>query len=405
MASATARQGGRPSASLPPVPHMTVEALLGVADDQVEAALAAMLREATGEEMSPGAASVEVVSHSLGAPATHGVYRVRGGGAEGWSLFCKVIQSPRHWDGLAQMPPEIAEHFVASFPWRTELELWDPRVQSSLPPGMRSPILHALIELGDDRVAIWQEDVALAPPSADLAQYDRAGRLLGRWNARSVGAEILAVSEFPPGYALRMYAENAVPMRALPALADDVLWSHPWLTEHGDVREALLVLAPKIPAMLDRLDGFMQCLPHGDASPQNLLIPAGSPETFVVIDLSFRTPHPLGFDLAQLLVGLTQAGDVPAALLPEIAGRSLRAYLRGVAEERISDQDDDIRDAFVTTSLLRSGFDSMLYELIGSEDPADRYTFDERIALTRFIVEQYQAVHPPRVPQSVPHAP
>ena len=48
----------------------------------------------------------------------------------------------------------------------------------------------------------------------------------------------------------------------------------------------------------------------------------------------------------------------------------------------------------MTVSLLRSGFDSLLYELLGSDGPAARHTFDERVALTRFLVHQYLEVHP-----------
>ena len=35
--------------------------------------------------------------------------------------------------------------------------------------------------------------------------------------------------------------------------------------------------------------------------PQNLLIPADDPATFVAIDFSWQTPEALGFDLGQLL--------------------------------------------------------------------------------------------------------
>ena len=126
-------------------------------------------------------------------------------------------------------------------------------------------------------------------------------------------------------------------MRGLAPLADDGLWSHPWLVGHADLRAALVRLGQRIAGDLDRLDAMVQCLPHGDASPQNLLVPApGDPAELVVIDLSFRTPHPLGFDLSQLLVGLTQAGEVPAARLPEIAERILAAYLRRRARRRAS---------------------------------------------------------------------
>lgn len=396
-APVTGHPGGRSAASLPPVPEMTVAGLIGVPQGEVDRRLTALVPV---PDHVPGSARVEVVSHSLGAPATHGVYRVSGerGSGGGWSVFCKVLQHPRHWDGLAQMPPEVAEDFVATFPWRTELELWDPRVVASFPPGLRAPDLLGLVELAEDRIAVWQEDVA-APAVASAWRDDdrlfaRAAELLGRWNARSTSPEVLAVSEFPPGFALRMYADRAVPMRGLAPLASDELWGHPWLAPHADLRTRLGALGERIASDLDRLDGFVQCLPHGDASPQNLLVPAADdPAELVVIDLSFRTPHALGFDLSQLLVGLVQAGEVPAARLPGIARTILSSYLRGLHAEGVADQDDAVRDAFVTTSMLRSGFDSLLYELLGSEEPADRHTFDERVALTRFLVEQYDALH------------
>ncbi len=141
--------------------------------------------------------------------------------------------------------------------------------------------------------------------------------------------------------------------------------------------------------MLDRLDTYVQTIPHGDASPQNLLVPREDPETFVVIDLSFRTPHALGFDLGQLLVGLVHAGEVPAAMLGQIATLIVPAYLDGLAAEGITGIDDAVRDAYATSALLRSGFDSFLYDLIGSEDPGDRHTFDERVALCAFLARQY----------------
>lgn len=39
-------------------------------------------------------------------------------------------------------------------------------------------------------------------------------------------------------------------------------------------------------------------------------MPIDDPTTFVVIDVSFRSPHALGFGLGQLLVGLVHAGIV-----------------------------------------------------------------------------------------------
>ena len=338
-----------------------------------------------------GPLSLEPFDYAFGSPATAGLYRLRG---PSWSWFGKVLQHVRHWPALAFMPPEHAAEFAASYPWRSELELWDEPYLSRLPVGMRAPALHGLVDLGDDRLVVWMEDVMEAPPSCALVRFTSAARLLGRWNARCADPDLVAANPFPSGFALRMYAERSVPVRGLAPLADDGLWSHPWLTDHAALREDLRRLGPEIPAMLARLDGFVQTIPHGDASLQNLLTPVGEPDTFVVIDVSFRTPHALGFDLGQLLVGLTHAGLVPASRLPEIAAGILPAYVAGLEEEGVTVQDDAVRDAFTTSVMLRSGFDCFLYDLIGSDSAEDRHAFDERVALARFLVDHYLAAQP-----------
>lgn len=344
--------------------------------------------ELLGDLVPPGPATLEPFPYAFGSPATGGLYLLRG---EGWTWFCKALQHVRHWPGLVLLPPEHAASFAADFPWRSELEMWDEPWASTVPDGLRLPELHSVVDLGDDRLAVWMEAVEASPTPWDLDRYARAAHLLGRWNARCADPALLALSGLPIGHGLRMYAERAVPGRGLEPLRSD-LWQHPWLVDHTDLRRDLLQLGDRIPAMLDRLDSFVQAMPHGDASPQNLLVPLDAPDTFVAIDVSFRTPHAVGFDLGQLLVGLVHAGSVPASRLPDIADRIVPAYLDGLALEGVSGHDDDVREAFATSVLLRSGFDPFLYEFLGSDRPEDRHAFDERIALSRFLVDQYGAL-------------
>ena len=337
----------------------------------------------------PAAAALEVVGYPLGSPATAALYRVRGPRG---SLFCKVLQHVRHWPGLQFMPPHLVDDFVEQLPWRAELALWEPRVLATLPDGLRAPTLHALVEMPGHRAAVWMEDVAECPTPWDLERYRRAAFLLGRWNARSTDPGLLArCAHTGSNYALRMYAENAVAHRGLLPLADDGLWSHPWLVGHGDLRAALLSLAEEIPSMLDRMDSFVLCSPHGDASPQNLLVPADAPDSFVAIDISFCAPHALGFDLGQLLVGLVHAGVMPAARVPEIAAAILPAYVEGLHAEGVHGQDAAARDAFATGVMLRSGFDGLLLELLEEAAEDRRAAFDERIELARALVELYRS--------------
>lgn len=380
-------RGGRTPEQLgraPGVDDDTLGQLLGVPTGDGESAARALLRDAVGLEVETFA--VEPVGYSFGSPTTGGLYRLRSTGPAGSAvLFCKVVQHVRHWPGLAMLPEEIRDSFADELPWRTELELWDPIVQASLPEGMRSPVMYRMLDLGDDRIAAWQENVTDATDAWTTDQLAEAAALLGRWNARCTDPSMLATSPYPRGHALRMYATQAVAYRGLAPLADDDLWSHPWLRDHADLRARLLALGGEIPAMLDRLDTVPQTLPHGDASPQNLLRTA---DGIVVIDLSFRTPHALGFDLGQLLVGLVHAGELTAAQLPDIAAAILPAYLDGVRAEGLDVPDDVIAEAFASSALLRSGFDGFLYDLLDRGDGA-RYAFDERVAMSRFLVEQH----------------
>lgn len=384
--------GGRTHDQLGLGPAFTLDTLLGAGplaeETCTDALVAGLVADALGIAVQE--AQLEVVAYPFGSPATAALLRLVGTREDGapWSLFCKVLQSPRHWPLLDQLPPPARRQFVEEFPWRCELELWDPLVQATLPPGLRAPRLHRVVELGDDRVAVWMEDVQEAPPSSDPGQFDRAAYLLGRWNARSTAPEVLSACVHPPGYALRMYAEQAVPLRGLGPLRDDGLWSHPWLARHAGLRGDLLALGERIPELLDRLDTLPQTMPHGDASPQNLLVPADEPDTLVVIDISFRSPHALGFDLGQLLVGLTHAGLVPAAMLPEVAARILPAYLAGLRDDGIEGLDEEVGYAFAAVALLRSGFDSFLYGLMDDPTEANAHTFAERVVLCRFLADR-----------------
>lgn len=247
------------------------------------------------------------------------------------------------------------------------------------------PLLHAVVELGDDRVAVWAEDVAVLPGTEDrrdgwdLDRFGRAAHLLGVLNARMCDREVLDACGFGEDYALLMWVRHGPVPAGVGPLDDDLAWSHPALAAHQDLRARLRAAAPGVDAVLARFAGWRHGMPHGDASPQNLLVPpSDDPADLVVIDPSFQTPAPLGSDLAQLVVGLVHAGHLDPVDLPAVEEVVLAAYVRGADSALVEPgrdvahdpRPDDVPGAYAATLLLRSGFTAIDYSWLTDPDPA-----------------------------------
>jgi hypothetical protein len=331
------------------------------------------------------------VPYQPGSPATGALLRVFGTTADGepWRLFLKVLQHPRHWARIGDLPEEVRQLFFDRFPWRGELVAWEPGFADRLPAGMRLPRLYRLVELGDDRLAVWMEDVQALAGGWEPARFARAARALGGLAARRSDPELLAACGLPVGFGLRSYSSSRVEF-LLPLLDRDELWAHPLLagTVDARLRDDLRSLGARVPELLDRLDRLPQALPHGDASPQNLLVPADDPDSFVAIDVSFQTPHAVGFDLGQLLVGLVHAGELPAAELPAIHPVLAPAFTEGLRAAGGRAGADEVEFGYVASLAVRAGFTSLPFERLGEPPtPELAATFAERAALTRFIVD------------------
>jgi hypothetical protein len=362
-----------------------------VAGPALDEALSTLTRDAFGFDACAADVRLEPVPYAFGSPATGALLRLVGTTPRPWSLFCKVLQHVRHWPRLEELPPETRAEFVGFFPWRQELELWEAPLATALPPGLRAPRLHAVVDLGDDRFAVWQEDVPESPEPWTLDRYATAARALGRWNHRLTGPEALASMTWDPCWALRTYAEKAVQFRGIMPLMSDA-WEHPWFAAHQDLRGRLLVLGSRLPELLDLAETLQLCRPHGDASPQNLLVPADDPATLVAIDISFQSALPLGADLSQLVVGLVHADRVAARDLPLVAETVLSSYLGGLVAEGWTGDPRDVERGFWISALVRSGFDGFRYELLGDGAPNARRLFEERVRLAAFIAEGAERV-------------
>lgn len=356
-----------------------------------EDALTGVVATALGRPVTLAGFTCVPVAYQPGSPATGALLRVSGttGDGEPWSLFLKVLHHPRHWPRIGDVPDEVRQQFLDQFPWRMELVAWAPGFADRLPAGMRVPRLYRLAELGDDRLAVWMEDVRVLDGAWDPPRFARAAHALGGLAARRADPELLAACGLPVGWGLRSYHRSRVEF-VLPLLDRDELWAHPLLAGavDGRLRDDLRTLGTRVPELLDRMDGLSQALPHGDASPQNLLVPADDPDTFVAIDVSFQSPQAVGFDLGQLLVGLTHAGELPAAALPAIHRRLVPAFTAGLRAAGGRATAEEVAFGYVASLVVRAGFTSLPFERLGEPPtPALAATFRERAALTRVIAD------------------
>jgi Phosphotransferase enzyme family len=378
--------------------------LLGAARPD-RSTLTELVRAVTGD---PGAVPVdaraEAVDYAVGTPSTEALVRVRGtarhtdGTTTDWSVFVKRVRSVRYWEHLQSIPEPVRETFVANVPWRLEIAIHESGVAGLLPDGMRLPVAYRIDESDDERATVWMEDVVECAEPWDVDRFTRAAYLLGRLAARRQTHLVEPVLARPdvttPGVGLRFYVTGQVSMRALPALADDATWQHPLLSaavcRNGDrvLRTDLLALGRRVPQVLDALDRLPQTYQHGDASPQNLLVPAGDPGTFVVIDWGFDCPQAVGFDLGQLLIGLGHAGLLEAEGLRAVHDVIVDAFTEGLNADGHVAGVAQVRLGYLGSLMLRSAFTALPLELLDAP-PIEELAalFDQRVRLTRFMVD------------------
>jgi hypothetical protein len=282
---------------------------------------------------------VKPVDYVYGSPTTGGLFRVQGtaavrGAEAAWSLFVKLVRSYRYWPFFDLLPPELRDRALSAGQWRYEADVYAGGLGAGLPEGLRLPVCYRVKDLGDERVVLILEDIHTSATPWDLARYCRAAELLGRLAARLTRGDCLpATASRTLGEVTGLYYTGRVVPAALPALASNAIWAHPILAADPELRCDLFKLARRVPTILDALIRLPQVMNHGDASPQNLLVPVDQPDTFVAIDWTLGGVVAVGDDLGQLLIGLAHAGDLEVAQLPELREVLVRAYTVGLVKE------------------------------------------------------------------------
>ncbi len=396
-------------------PHQQGNDMFGLAS-LTPAELAEITSAAVGQAIRPTGMRVIPIHYDWGSPATGGLWRVdvshesaqprrqddQAPGPISYTYFVKLLRHPRRWPGLVYLPDQASrDEFVSFFPWRFELDMHECGIAAVLPAGMRTPRLHHVRKTDDDHLALWWEFVPERPAPWDLADYWRAAFLLGRLaGRRREGADVnrllprVSRQAHPTGSSLRFFTERRVLRGVVPALRAGQIWDHPLVSAalHQARDPALptdmLALADRLPGMLDMLDRLPQTYAHGDASPQNLLLPAKEPGTVIVIDWGFGSLLPIGFDLGQLLVGLAHAGKSDPSCLPGIDAAIFPAYLEGLAAEDYPAAPTQVRAGYIGALTARSALSALPLELL-SRPPAKETEaeFLHRLRLTRAMID------------------
>ena len=366
------------------------------------AELAAIATAAAGSPVARPVAHPAPIAYDWGSPVTAGLWRVEvtSDAEPACALFVKLVRHTRLWPMLSHLPDEASRaEFVSYYPWHYELDIHQAGIESVLPDGMRMPVLHHVTRPDDDHMGLWWEFIRERPGSWELADYRLAARLLGQLAARRrAGAEVnKALPEIARNRAsaLRFYTSRRVISGVLPALRAGEIWHHPVLQAAlGQAADPalpadMLALGERLPQLLDMLDELPQTHAHGDASPQNLLLPEDEPGTIAVIDWGFGTLLPVGFDLGQLLVGLAHARDTDLSQLPAIDAEIFPAYLDGLASEDYKVDPAHVRTGYIGSLAARSALCAIPAEQLSSAEPTNDTIalFARRIRLTRLMLD------------------
>jgi aminoglycoside/choline kinase family phosphotransferase len=175
----------------------------------------------------------------------------------------------------------------------------------------------------------------------------------------------------------------------LPMLRDDDIWRHPVVAGAFDdeLRRRLLKAADRAPAYVEELAALPRLASHGDACPNNLLVVPGY-DGFVLIDFGFFTLGPVGFDLAQLLVGDVQTGRLPSSCLAAVEAALVPAYVDGLAAEGFTTTVDEVRRAHALQLMVFTGLSTLPFEHLGEPPTPELHAVAaERAAIARFSLD------------------
>ena len=366
-----------------------------VTDEQLTAMVADLLG-ADPETTTLSSSFADEVPYDLPAITTAGRYWVHGltlvrGRDVPFRLFAKHVQSWTRSPLFSDVPPEFREQAAASVPWRTEPLVYRSDLRERLPEGLTMPRCLGVFDLDELSAAIWLEPIPLRPAAWTPALHAHAAQLLGRMAANPGVLELAGVGGHD--FHIRDYLHGRLEVQVLPMLHDPQLWAHPLVADSfdADLRRRLLDAAERVPELVEELSAYPMLTSHGDACPNNLLT-TDVPGEIVLIDFGFWTLQPVGFDLAQLLVGDAQLGRSSTADLAAVDDAIVPAYVAGLRAEGCELSVQDVRRAHALQLLVFTGLSAIPVEYLDQPPtPALHRTADARAGITRFSLDLLDA--------------
>lgn len=360
--------------------------------DELREVVAAQLDTSPAAITDPTVDDVSEVAYDIPAITTASRHWVRGhattdGTAHPFAFFVKVVQSWARSPFFAMVPPHIREMAEASVPWRSEPAAYRSDLRDRLPEGLTMPVARGVYDLDDRSAALWLDVVTPDPGTWDDERYARAARLLGRLAGSPRTREVAQLGDDIQRDA-RAYYHGRVANQVLPAVLGDDIWQGPLVRAAFDdtLRERLQATARATEALADELAAMPRFAAHGDACPNNLLITG---DGFTLIDFTYWSPQPAGFDLSQLVLGDVQIGTRPADGLAELDALCLDAYVEGLRDEGDDTPASEVERAHALQMWLYSGISAPPFEMLDAPvTPGLQALADARASIASFALDR-----------------
>lgn len=341
---------------------------------------------------------VEEVAYDVPAITTAGRHWVRGrattpGGDQAWSVFVKHVQCWSRHPFFAFVPEPMRAAAAAGVPWRAEPLAYRSDLRDRLPEGLTMLRALDVVDLDALSAAVWLPEVEVEPATWDLERYRRAAHLVGRLAASRRVREVRTVADAPTPWD---YLHGRLAGQVLPALRDDAVWQHPLVAGafDDDLRTRLRAAGDRAQALTAELCALPVRAAHGDTCPGNLLVSPGV-DGFVLIDFGFFCPQPVGFDLAQLLVGEVQVGRRTATDLAVRDEACTAAYVEGLRAEGDDTPAAVVRRGHALKLLLYVGLSTLPVEHLGADPTPELHEVAaERAAIARYSLHLVEQTEP-----------